>query len=126
MPRPLTRGQRLQNRVFLKALRRSGNIRLAAREAAMKYGTIQHRRAKHPAFAQACDAALAFAQARLNGLGKLGPRFRGDDEKGAGFRTAGGEPVIVRSRDGKLQMRSAQPGKLTRECEQAFLAALSA
>jgi len=30
--RPLTREQRLQNRAFLKALRRTGNIRLAARE----------------------------------------------------------------------------------------------
>jgi hypothetical protein len=42
------------------------------------------------------------------------------------FRTAGGEPVIVRRRDGKLQMRVAQRGKLTREAEQGFLAALSA
>jgi hypothetical protein len=34
--------------------------------------------------------------------------------------------VIVRRYDGKLQMRRAQAAKLTRECEQAFLAALSA
>jgi hypothetical protein len=34
--------------------------------------------------------------------------------------------VIVRTRDGKLQERRAQAGKLTREAEQAFLAALSA
>lgn len=42
------------------------------------------------------------------------------------FRTAGGEAVITRRNDGKLQMRRAQPGKLTREAEQGFLAALSA
>ena len=41
-------------------------------------------------------------------------------------RTVGGEPHLVRLKDGKLQMRRAQPGKLTRQCEQAFLAALSA
>jgi hypothetical protein len=34
--------------------------------------------------------------------------------------------VICRGNDGRLQMRRAQPGKLTREAEQAFLAALSA
>ena len=51
MARPLTREQRLQNRAFLKALRRSGNLRLACREVALKYGTMQHRRRHHPAFA---------------------------------------------------------------------------
>src|SRR5436853_5031846 len=34
--------------------------------------------------------------------------------------------TVCRRNDGKLQMRRAQPGKLTREAEQAFLAALSA
>jgi hypothetical protein len=34
--------------------------------------------------------------------------------------------VICRRNDGKLQMRRAQPGKLTLEAEQAFLAALGA
>ena len=34
--------------------------------------------------------------------------------------------TICRRNDGKLQMRRCQPGKLTREAEQAFLAALSA
>ncbi|MHA6722553.1 hypothetical protein [Sphingomonas sp. RS2018] len=32
----------------------------------------------------------------------------------------------MRRRDGKLQLRRAQPGKLTQQCEQTFLAALSA
>ncbi|MBN8808218.1 MAG: hypothetical protein J0I47_08270 [Sphingomonas sp.] len=43
---------------------------------------------------------------------------------GATLRTAGGEPVVTRRNDGKLQMRAAQPGKLTRQCEQVFLATL--
>jgi len=131
MARPLTREQRLQNRAFLKALRRSGNLRLACREVAMKYGTMQHRRRHHPAFAQACDAALAFAQARLSRVGRKAPStsFAGPPPReisGRMHRTVGGEPHLVRLKDGRLQMRRAQPGRLTCEAEQAFLAALSA
>ena len=50
--------------------------------------------------------------------------MRGDDDKA--WRTSGGEHHIVRLKDGSVQIRRAQPGKLTRACEQAFLAALSA
>jgi hypothetical protein len=90
----------------------------------MKYGTVQHRRAHHPAFAQECDAALAIAHAKLRADGGRKPPSAG--EAAPSYRTRGGEGVVVRRRDGKLQMRAAQPGKLTRQCEQAFLAALSA
>ena len=129
MARVLTRAQALQNRAFLKVLRKTGNVRLACREAGLKYATMQNRRAKHPGFALRWDAALAFAWASLdrlgtNGSSKRDPRLRGDDER-VGFRTAGGEMTICRRNDGKLQMRRAQPGKLTIEAEQAFLAALS-
>jgi len=124
MARPLTREQSLQNRTFLNALRRTGNVRLAACEAGIKYGTIQHRRKGHPGFAQRWDAALAFAQAHINGKGRAPPKAKRGSA--APLRTAGGEMVICRRNDGKLQMRRAQPNKLTRQCEQAFLAALSA
>jgi hypothetical protein len=135
--KPLTREQRLQNRAFLKALRRTGNVRLACREVGVKYGTMQHRRSKHAAFAQRWDAVLVFAQARFEMRGRVGPSARAGGRplsstplpqwgEGLPLRTVGGEPVVVRRKDGKLQMRVAQPGKLTRECEQAFLAALSA
>jgi hypothetical protein len=63
MARPFTRAQALENRAFLKALRRTGNVRLAAREVGVKYGTIQYRRKQHPGFAVKWDAALAFFQA---------------------------------------------------------------
>src|SRR5689334_13787281 len=65
MAKPLTRTQALQNRSFLKALRRTGNVRLACREVGLKYGTMQHRRRVHPAFALQWDAALVFASAQL-------------------------------------------------------------
>ena len=127
--RVLTRAQAQQNRAFLKLLRKTGNVRLACREAGLKYGTMQDRRRKHPAFALKWDAAEAFAQACFSCAqspkAKRGSPLRGNHEK-VGFRTAGGEMTICRRNDGKLQMRRAQPGKLTREAEQAFLAALSA
>jgi hypothetical protein len=133
MSRPLTRAQALENRAFLSVLRRTGNVRLACRELGLKYGTMQDRRRKHPAFGVKWDAAVVFAQAALArraGKGPLhrlrrspSPRNRGED--GGAFRTCGGEPVLVRLRNGTLQMRRAQPGRLTREAEQAFLSALS-
>ena len=129
MPRPLTRHQHLQNAAFLKALRRTGNIRLAAREIGLSHATLHGRRASHPAFAQEWDAALTLAQADCEiAGGRAAPlaaktALHADDR---GHRTRGGETTVVRRNDGKLQIRSAQPGKLTRECEQAFLAALSA
>ena len=129
MPRPLTRHQHLQNAAFLKALRRSGNIRLAAREIGVSHATLHGRRANHPAFAQEWDAALTLAQADCEiAGGRAAPlaakAARDADDRG--HRTRGGEVTVVRRNDGKLQVRSAQPGKLTRECEQAFLSALSA
>jgi len=128
MPHPLTRAQATENAAFLRALERSGNVRLAAREAGIAYGTVQHRRRGHPAFAAEWDAALAVARARLAAV----PAGPGDRPVAAGgapagaHRTRGGEAVVVRLRDGRCQVRRAQPGKLTRACEQAFLTALAA
>ena len=73
MSKPFTRAQALENRAFLKLLRRFGNIRLACREAGLNYSTMQDRRNKHPAFAARWEAALAAAQARLGQVGTVGP-----------------------------------------------------
>lgn len=123
MSRPLTREQALENSVFLRHLRRTGNVREAARAVGVAYGTIQHRRRAHAAFATRWDAAVATAQARLLAGGLVGPERRAPGDP---HRTEGGEPVVVRVRQGRLQIRRAHPGKLTKACEQAFLAALSA
>jgi hypothetical protein len=130
--RRLTRAQALENRAFLKELRKTGNVRLACRELGLKYGTMQHRRGHYPAFALKWDAALVFAQAGFDEVGRKGPSTAGSpavplpQRAGGGlFRTGGGEMTICRRNDGKLQMRRALPGKLTREAEQAFLATLS-
>lgn len=126
MARPLTRNQQLENAAFLKALRRTGNVRAAAREVGLQYGTVQHRRKAHPAFALKWDVAVAHAHARLAATGgRKGPEARGGGVEGA-LRTVGGEPTVVRLKNGQLQVRAAHPGKLTKSCEQAFLLALSA
>jgi hypothetical protein len=150
MSRPFTPLQAHQNEMFLDSLARSGNVRLSARAAGVGYGTIQHRRSAHADFAQRWEATVAAVDARLHlAGGRRGPeadviasgakRSRkargGDAEAGLprrcaprndAYRTQGGEPVVVRTRNGKLQVRLAHPGKLTLEAEQAFLHALSA
>ena len=133
MARPFTRTQQLENRAFLRALEQSGNIRMAARAIGRGNATMHGRRAACAAFAQRWDATLAIVQARLAKAGRRGPEgawiVGGTDDAAKGrrdLRTRGGEPVVVRRNDGKLQVRRAQPGKLTQACEQAFLAALSA
>lgn len=123
MGRPITREQALQNAAFLRHLRRTGNVRLSAREAGVKYGTIQHRRKAHPGFALRWDAAYAIAQARLHEAGRKAPVRK---PSGDPNRTEGGEPVICKVRTGRLQVRRAHPNKLTRAAEQAFLQALAA
>lgn len=143
MARPLTPLQAHQNQVFLDSLARSGNARLSARAAGVSYGTMQSRRSAHAEFARMWEAAVVAVSARLYlGGGRRGPEcasFDGrprqarpaQDERegggrGRGYRTQGGEPIVVRTRSGRLQVRLAHPGKLTREAEQAFLHALAA
>ena len=143
-PRPFTRAQALQNRRFLGALARTGNARLAARELGLNRSTFTKRRAKHAAFAQDWDAALAAAHARFHLSGgerppaHSSPAFAGEGDRvkrGGGAtgrdcqsrtRTLGGEPTVVRTANGRLQLRLAPAGRMTKAAEQAFFTALSA
>jgi hypothetical protein len=111
MPRRLNRRQQLENQAFLRALARTGNTRLAARELGVHRSTFAKRRAKHPGFAAEWDAALAVAHARLRG-------------KGAPAR--GAEPRVTRLANGRLQLRVPTVRRIDRAARQAFLAALSA
>ena len=164
--RPFTRAQALQNRLFLEALRRTGNARLAARELGVHRATYTKRRARCAAFAQDWDAALAAAHAAFHlsgatrppepqqaatlrssranallsdvegsrGAGTVSPRPASplpDFREGPGvgpssLRTKGGEPTVVRLKSGRLQLRLAPAGRMTKAAEQAFFAALSA
>jgi hypothetical protein len=139
MARALTHAQLVQNAAFLAVLRRTGNARLAARELGLHHTTFIRRRARHAAFAAECDATLSAAHAafRLAG-GKRMPEsaMRAADPAALAIadgsewrdtlRTKGGEPTIVRTASGRLQLRLAPPGRMTRAAEQAFLAALAA
>ncbi len=127
MAKPFTRAQTLQNRAFLRALARTGNTHLAVEQTGLSRSTMHYRRKAHPAFAQAWDAAIAMAQARLHQAGgRVPPVAPAPQDADSLHRTAGGESVVSRGRSGKLQVRRAPRGMLTRHCEQAFLAALSA
>jgi hypothetical protein len=139
MHRPFTRRQALENAAFLAALRRTGNARLAARELGVNRSTFTKRRGKSAAFAAEWEAARAAAHAAFHLAG--GPRApegtvtfpAGRDGEGAGagksdcpHKTRGGEPVIVRTKNGRLQLRRSPPGRMTQAGEQAFFRALSA
>ena len=138
MPRPLTHAQLIQNAAFLEELRRTGNARLAASELGLNRSTFTKRRAKHAAFAAEWDATLAAAHAAFTLAGGTrmpepveapdltrlaltdAPAWR------AALRTTGGEPTVIRTASGRLQLRLAPAGRMTRAAEQAFLAALAA
>jgi hypothetical protein len=109
LPRPLTRTQRLENAAFLRELRRTGNAREAARRLGAHRAKFTKRRAAHPAFAAAWDAALALAHAALRNEAATAP-----------------SPQVVRSANGRLQLRKALPGRIDGAAQQAFLVALSA
>ena len=132
--RHFTRRQALQNHAFLEALRDTGNPRLAARLLGVHRSTYTKRRAKCPVFAHHWDAAIAAAHARFHEQGGPAPprpalpsRSREGPGVGrTGARTKGGELVVGRTRGGRLQLRRAPPGWMTKAGEQAFLRALSA
>jgi hypothetical protein len=123
--RPFDARQRRQNEAFLRALERTGNVRLSAREARVEYGTIQHRRSGHPDFASRWDIALVAAHARFHAAGGKGPPAM-PRRSASALRTAGGEMMVVRTRSGRLQVRPAVRDRLTKAAEQVFLAALAA
>lgn len=109
---PFNRRQAHENQAFLAALRRTGNVREAARSLGIHRATMIRRRNRNAAFAAEWDAALALAYARLNAAEPA--------------EAAEGEPRIVRTGSGRLQLRRPQARRLDRKAEQAFLAALSA
>ena len=95
---------------FLKALRRSGNIRLAAHEAGMDAGTVYDRRIKDPAFAARLKAALAAGKANA--------------AAGKARRATSNAPLVARKTRHGTQLVRAAPGRWSDEVEAAFRATL--
>jgi hypothetical protein len=135
MPRPFNRRQARENAAFLRLLSQSGNARASARECGLHRGTLEKRRRRNAAFAAEWEAALAVAQSKLahgEGPGNNPSRSSRAKSRGAGtgspnpLRTQGGEPVLIRLKNGALQLRTARPGAIGLAAEQAFLRALAA
>lgn len=140
--RPFTRRQALQNAAFLKALRQTGNPRLAAALLGVHRSTYMKRRAKSAAFAQQWDAELAAAHADFHASGGVRPPeilpgpgrgtaprsgvVEGAPCRTPSLRTKGGELHVARTRNGRLQLRRAPAGWMTKAGEQAYFRALSA
>jgi hypothetical protein len=98
-------------RDLLGALRRTGNVRLAAREAGMDPGTAYDQRIKNDKFAARFDAARAKGKAAA-AAGKA--RLR---------KAASQELVLRRTRHGDQLVR-ASPGRWCAKAEAIFLAEL--
>ena len=132
--RPFTPRQQRENARFLAALRRTGNVRLACRELHIHRATYTKRRARCAAFTTLWDMALAAAHAafQLAGGERMPAARKGrgkadlSAESSQSLRTEGGEPVITRQANGRLQLRLAPPGRMTAAAEQHFLAAVAA
>jgi hypothetical protein len=134
MPRPLKPRQHQENARFLAALARTGNARLAALVLGVNRSTYLKRRAKHPAFAAAWDAALAAADTALAhsevqamaAAARAASRSSRAESRGAPPEPPqAGDPVIVRSPSGRYQLRRGAAHRITAEAEEAYCRALS-
>jgi hypothetical protein len=108
-----TRKSPLWRQAFLRALKRTGNVRAAAFEAGVDPGTAYDHRAKDAGFRAAWAGALkAFGAAeRKKALTPtLSPNGRGGKE----------ELVLRRGKDGDRLVRAA-PGRWSRRLEESFL-----
>lgn len=105
---------------FLRALARCGEVRAAARDAAIDHSTAYARRAAHGAFA--ADWAAALDQYRARRAGEAASDV-------AAARTAGahigrGEQRLIRTAGGP-QLRRVGAGRWSAAAERTFFAALA-
>jgi hypothetical protein len=102
--------------VFLRTLRRTGNVRASAAAAGIDPGTAYDHQHKDPRFA--AKWAKALAAARAKGQGPLHRRSGGPPPR------SGEELVVRRFADGAVQMVRAAAGRWSSKVEAAFLAEL--
>lgn len=105
--------------LFLKQLRRTGNVVLSAEALGIPFQRFHHRRRRFPDFAAEWAAALAFAEAALAKKGVT------DLPKGKDVKTSGGEYTVVSGLNRRLQVRRAPAGRITAAGERKFLATLA-
>jgi hypothetical protein len=100
--------------VFLRALARTGNVRVSAGEAGVDPGTAYDHRIKDPAFGAKWAEALEEAKSGASGEADSVPESDG----------AGNELVPRRSKRHGVQMVKAASGRWSARIERDFLAAL--
>jgi len=100
---------------FLEVLRRTGNVRIAAKAVGICPTSVEQRRRRDAEFAIACEAALDEASRRLAGAKDA---FDGVDD--ARFET------IRRGRGGRWQIVATRSGKWSKAKEDEFLEVLRA
>jgi hypothetical protein len=103
--RPLDRGRR---QTYLEVLGETGNSRAAAEAIGMDRSTLRHRRRRDPEFDQACEEAVAAADARL----------------AAGEIATDPFEAVRRGSNGRLQIVAVGAGRWTGLSEQKFFASL--
>lgn len=106
--------------LFLKQLRRTGNVMMSAQALGIPFQRFHHRRRRFPDFAAEWAAAVAFAQGRLAKKGMT------DLPQGNDVKTRGGEYTVVSAPNRRLQVRRAAAGRITAAGERKFLATLAA
>ncbi len=118
--------RRAENAAFLRALARTGNAKASAAAAGVPQETMHRRRRKDADFAARWDAALK-TSARALAAGHAGESPTSMPEGAPGvLRTEGAEAVVRTGIGGRMQLRRARPGGLTRAAVDSFLAHLAA
>ncbi len=127
--RAITDKQRQQHAAFLKELRHTGNVAMAAEAAGCFPSTLRRRRKRFPDFATGWDAAMAFARARPARGGAVVPNGAptgAPTGRCAVEITRGGEYAVRYRQNGVMQVRRACADELSASGERAFLSHLAA
>lgn len=104
---------------FFRALGETGNQTIAAERARVSRSWVCLHRAEDPDFRAKMDAAIAEAKVRLREGGGMTPA--------AGWRSLGGEELVVRGSNGRrVQIARARLKQWTPRVEARFLATLAA
>jgi hypothetical protein len=108
-------------RVFLLALRRSGNVRLAARAAGVDHSSAYALRKRDAGFRERWAGAVARAAERAAAGALVAPVVAGPLDAGDGLAGL----VVRHSKNAGTQVVRAGPGRWSAGVERAFLEALA-
>ena len=122
--RPEVRAQ--ENRTFLRALARTGNVKASAAEAGVPQETMHRRRQRDADFAARWQEALGAAAWLLSHAPPGDDGLQMPAGAAGALKTSGAERVIRTGVGGRVQIRRARRGSLTQAAVQHFLKHLAA